>query len=219
MSYHEYKSKIKSPDKAVQESFIGTKWGLLTVIAKSNKRTSTYVLYECECDCGGKKLSTMTRLKSGRNISCGCKRFSGLKNAIDASKTHEMSKTATYKTWQSMRQRCENPNSDQYPNYGGRGLSVCSRWSKFENFLEDMGERPKGKTIDRINSNDGYHPANCRWASNKTQSNNRRNSVKVKVFDEWLSVRDAAESLGMTVSGIRHRYRRGSMEVRNEYSD
>lgn len=217
MSTEKADPKENCPPASSKDSFVGTKWGCLTVLSRTEKRYFSAALYECLCICGGKKLSTMSRLKQGTNKSCGCIRFSGLSKGADASKTHDMSKTKTYKTWQTMRQRCENPNNDQYPAYGGRGIKVCERWSSFELFLQDMGERPKGKTIDRIDSNDHYRPENCRWADSKDQANNRRNSIRVKVRGEWVTVRDAAERLNLTISGVRNRCRRGTIEVRNEY--
>lgn len=84
--------------------------------------------------------------------------------------------TPTYRTWQAMRARCHNPNAIHYDSYGGRGINICDRWNDFSNFLADMGERPNGKSIDRIDPNDNYEPTNCRWATAKEQTNNQRKS-------------------------------------------
>lgn len=88
--------------------------------------------------------------------------------------THGMYKTPTYNSWNNMVQRCTNPNRDEYAYYGGRGITVCERWLKFENFLADMGERPEGLSLDRIDSNGNYEPGNCRWVDSATQATNRR---------------------------------------------
>ena len=86
-----------------------------------------------------------------------------------------MTKTPEFKCWDSMLQRCSNPNHESYFRYGGRGIKVCQRWSKFENFFTDMGKRPSGLTLERINNNGNYTPKNCKWATWKEQGQNKRN--------------------------------------------
>lgn len=208
-----YSSLRKVPVRKEHKGFVGSKFNKLLVLEKTSMRYSSNVVYRCLCDCGSETFATMTWLKSGRKKTCGCERFSAMREASrEAVTTHGMSKTATYKTWQSMRQRCENPNNDSYSRYGGRGISVCDRWSAFENFLEDMGERPPGKSIDRIDANGDYEPENCRWADNVEQSNNRIKNVVFKVGDKWMTIADASRELGITRSGVMNRVRSGALE-------
>lgn len=104
----------------------------------------------------------------------------GMKHSEQAKKkmqTHGCYGTRTYSSWQAMRYRCSNPNNRNYKRYGGRGITVCDRWNDFVNFLADMGERPEGTSIDRINNDKGYYPDNCQWATPKQQANNRRNNI------------------------------------------
>ena len=91
--------------------------------------------------------------------------------------------TPTYRIWRSMLHRTSNPQDKKFPNYGGRGIGVCDRWRDFENFLADMGERPDGMSLDRIDNDDGYYPENCRWADATTQNRNRRRCCPNCGFD------------------------------------
>src|ERR1051326_3174971 len=106
---------------------------------------------------------------------------------------HGMVGTKTHNSWWNACRRCHNPNDEHYPNYGGRGIKVCKRWRGvygFRNFLDDMGERPEGKTLDRINVNGDYEPSNCRWSTHEEQMKNRRKVALLEKFtDEELKKR------------------------------
>jgi len=110
--------------------------------------------------------------------------------------THTAS-SPTYKSWHMMKQRCLNPNYDQYENYGGRGIKVVAHWGDFENFLADMGKRPEGMTLDRIDNSKGYSKANCRWATKKEQQRNRRTNRMLSYQGETMCLLDWANRLGI----------------------
>lgn len=123
---------------------------------------------------------------------------------------HGLSKTPEYRTWQGILQRCNNPASQAYSYYGGRGITVCERWQEFTNFYADMGARPSsGHTIDRIDSNGHYHPDNCRWATRLEQQRNTRRSRHIKLNGESMAIGEAVERSGVNRSTIIGRIRRG----------
>jgi len=101
-------------------------------------------------------------------------------------------------TWRGMMQRCTNPNSQAWPNYGGRGIKVCDRWLEYENFILDMGERPEGRTIDRIDNNGDYSPENCRWSTSREQALNKRTTLYAELNGRSLPVQTWADLLGVT---------------------
>ncbi len=153
------------------------------------------------CHCGTESIARVARLMSGESKTC----------QTCSVATHGKSRSRTYGSWQSMLIRCKVKTASNYKNYGGRGISVCKRWDKFENFLADMGERPSdGHTIDRINNNKNYSKANCRWADGITQGNNRRNNVMITRNGKTMTGRQWDRELGLRLDTITQALGRGS---------
>jgi hypothetical protein len=145
------------------EDLVGKKFGLWTVIGKEKNNSRNEWFYQCICECGTQKAIAGSTLKNGRANKCPHCRV----------KTHGMSYTSTFKIWSGILRRCTNSNFKAYKYYGGRGITICDRWLKFEHFLEDMGTRPNGLQIDRINNDGNYEPGNCRWVTPAVNHSNR----------------------------------------------
>lgn len=148
---------------------VGERWGMLTVLEKVAATRAGAPRWRCRCDCGNETVAINNELGNGHTQSCGC-----WGRRVATSHGHSRPASPTYRTWSSMIQRTTNPNNPRYADYGGRGITVCDAWRKFEGFLADMGERPKGRTLDRIDNDRGYESGNCRWSTPKEQQNNRR---------------------------------------------
>jgi hypothetical protein len=166
----------------------GDRYGRLTVIQEVDSVMSGRAIrcVLCQCDCGNTLTVWLQSVRSGNTTSCGCALNGGVNHG------HSKAKTRTYQAWASMKRRCLNPNVRDYNNYGGRGISICQRWmDSFEAFLNDMGEIPDGMSIDRIDNDANYEPANCRWATRKQQARNTRSNRIVtyngesKCLVEW----------------------------------
>jgi hypothetical protein len=154
------------------------------------------------CDCGKQWMCREDGIKAGVVKSCGC-----LKNEIAAAlKTkHSMHLTREYKSWNGMIQRCSNPRATGFANYGGRGIKVCDAWrSSFEAFYADMGPRPDGMTLDRIDGDGNYEPGNCHWATRAEQTVGRRPTKWVRLRGRLMPLAYASTELGMSPSGIYH---------------
>ena len=196
--------------------FLGTVFGRLTItsIHPSNENDPC-IRFECQCECGKFITTRATGVTSGNCKSCGClnKEIVGnLNRTHGESGTPGNADSPEYTSWECMRDRCYNKNKLGYCNYGGRGITVCERWDSYENFLEDMGRKPPGFTIERIDVNGNYCKENCRWATMKEQLNNTRRNIKCTYQGETGSLMSIVERLGLTdkYQNIRARLKRGT---------
>lgn len=171
----------------------------LTVLSRVPNRTSYWL---CKCICGKQKRVRSSHLKSGHIRSCGClgaEQASARSHVLHKANTKTgLSHTPTYQSWCNMKQRCENSNSRFFSYYGGRGIKICDRWQTFENFFLDMGVKPEGKTLDRIDTNGHYEPSNCRWATKKEQQNNRRGNRYISINGITMTISEAADKYAIS---------------------
>lgn len=186
----------------------GTRFGQLVAIRYSDKNDGRKA-WVCECDCGAVKEIRGSDLRNGGAISCGCFIAKKLKQGL--ARKHGMYGSKTYKSWESMIQRCTSKNGPSYDIYGGRGIKVCERWGKFENFYADMGDRPVGKTLDRWpDKNGNYELSNCRWATKKEQSNNISTNRFALYRGESMTARQISDLTGVEYGLLRERiFKRG----------
>ena len=173
----------------------------LAFIAKLKHPNALY-----KCSCGSFHIARSSQVKHGRVKSCGCLRSAttGARNT-----THGKFGTPIYSVWNGMVDRCHNPNSQAFRNYGARGITVCDSWQKFENFYIDMGDAPPGLTLDREDNELGYSKTNCRWVAVETQQNNKRSNVVLQFRGESLNVTQWAKKLNVPRQLIYDRLRQG----------
>lgn len=203
----------------IAKDITGEKHGRLTAIERCNENKRKWLFL---CDCGNKKEILRYSVSSGKTKSCGClaiekyyceETLSILKKC---STTHNMSDTRFYRVWTSMMARCNRPSSYAYHRYGGRGIKVCERWHKFENFMEDMHisyedhvNSNNNTSIDRINVDGDYDPSNCKWITHKEQQNNRANNRLIEVDGIVDTVSNTSQRYGVDPEMVYNRLKRG----------
>lgn len=183
---------------AIVKDITGNRYGRLVALSLAADRASDgQARWVCRCDCGQEATVNSNNLRRGASRSCGCLRS---ELARTRSRTHGHTiggPTPEYTAWAGMIQRCENRKHTATRDYAGRGITVCKRWHKFENFLADMGPKPAGCTsIDRIDNNRGYKPGNCRWTVAIVQANNKRNTMIVAYQGAAMPLRMAWRMAG-----------------------
>ncbi|RLB06914.1 MAG: hypothetical protein DRG27_06945 [Deltaproteobacteria bacterium] len=179
----------------------GDKYNKLTAIRFDHKKENRqYWLFKC--DCGNEKVIYVNHIKNGHTKSCGCLQR-------ERHTTHNRCYSSTYRSWASMKDRTTNPKNDRYNSYGGRGITICKRWLKFENFYKDMGKRPKGMTLDRIDNDKGYYKENCRWATRSEQQNNRRTNHLIVYNGKEKTVAQWAKEMNIKFCVLLTRIKRG----------
>lgn len=183
------------------------RFGRLVAISPIRTRKGTYWL--CVCDCGEKSTVALGKLRGNNTTSCGCLQKELRDNIGNRSRTHGESRTALYKTWARILNRCNNPNTERFPRYGGRGIMVCKRWKEFKNFADDMrASFKKGLSLDRIDNNGDYSKENCRWATLEQQMNNTSNN-RILVHDgKTMTMAEWARYLNIKNYILRSRFHR-----------
>lgn len=182
-----------SPPRRKPTNLVGKRFGMLSVLSLLGSH-SRHVYWLCRCDCGNEAEVPTGSLNSGNTKSCGCQ-FKI--KAIESPTTHSLSRHPMYGMWLRVIQRCEDANCTDYKYYGARGSIVCDSWHSFDNFLRDMGDRPKGGTLERIDNNLGYNPDNCRWATRFEQMQNTRATRLVEFNGKTQSISMWAREYGI----------------------
>lgn len=185
----------------------GRRFGKLTVVEMAEPYHSPggykATNWRCVCDCGKHTIVRTCNLRNGKSLSCGCLRVESPNR-----KTHGQNGTRLYGVWKSIRQRCKNPSSSSYEDYGGRGIQICAEWDHDFNLFYEWSLAngyQKGLTIDRIDNNGDYAPSNCRWTTLSVQGNNTRRNHFITYNGETLTVAQWAEKTGIKYHKLKDR--------------
>lgn len=185
----------------------GQRFGMLVALQRSGKSSSGDNLWLCQCDCGKQCSPAASSLSRGATKSCGCNRT--------PKKLNSRSRQVEYKAWKRMKQRCYNPNCDNYQYYGGRGIRVCPRWlNDYDVFLSDMGPCPEGHEIERRENKGDYCPENCYWATRTQQVRNRSNTLFIEADGIVAPLAEHAERVGIPYATCFYRWKKyGSIHL------
>jgi hypothetical protein len=184
----------------------GERFGRLLVLQKNGYNKHHQLYWLCECECGNRKSVLGFVLGRGECNSCGCLKKESI---AKVNFSHGMAATPIYRIWRSMMQRCCDKNSHAYDRYGGRGINVCNKWQTFEGFYKDMGDKPKGMSLERLNNDGDYCLENVVWADAKAQANNRRSNVVLEHNGKKQNMQQWCDELNLKIGTVWARINRG----------
>lgn len=188
----------------------GQRYGKLVIVSLAKRDSGKWAnhYWNCRCDCGSEKVIGFHSLKSGSTSSCGCVLHDWL---VQKNTTHGLSRSypREYRIWKNMRARCFREANKSYPDYGGRGISVCAEWSDFAAFMRDMGPAPDRSSLDRIDVNGDYTAGNCRWATSQEQARNKRTNHVIEYGGERKTLQEWCNQFGLEPSKVRYRIKVG----------
>lgn len=197
-----------------KEIEVGERFGRLVIVGVLSRKYGMG-RSDCLCDCGARRAVYNNHIFDGLTRSCGClcRDQASVKNSkyglLRVSDIRSMRTSSEHSTWRSMMERCETKTHHAYHHYGGRGIRVCERWRKFSNFFDDMGIRPDGLSLERIDNNGNYEPSNCRWDTQNNQANNRRGNRFITVNGVTKTVSQWSASIGISPQSLNARIKSG----------
>lgn len=204
---------VQHADCGCGHAELGKQYSRLTVTGRG-------LGYRCLCICGEQIDVGLANLKSGKVKSCGCyaREVTQFQLGVSHGVTHGASNTETYRIWSDMRNRCKNSNNRGHKFYGARGITVADSWENFETFLADMGIRPAGLTLERLDNSKGYCKENCIWASVKQQANNRRSNLVITYAGRAQTLKLWCEELNLSYTKMAQRIQKLSWSVEKAFS-
>ena len=220
-------SQITRKSRPKAKDITGVRFTRLVALHITRKTEHNGNMWLCRCDCGTVKEVVYGAIISGSTKSCGClqkerSRENGLALVVLNAATRAERKKAdtrdplllekTYNSWRGMKERCQNPNNNHWHIYGAKGIIVCEKWQTFDGFFQDMGLKPKGLSLDRIDSNGNYEPGNCRWATPSQQSRNTERNIWIEWQGRRQTFKDWATELGLYERGLAYRIERWGLE-------
>jgi hypothetical protein len=188
------------------KDYTGIKSHMLTFIRVTDIAVNRTYKWLLACDCGGIRVARPADVLAGKTQSCGCHQK---KAASTAKRKHGGSGTKQYQAWKGMHTRCSNPNSKSYADYGARGITVSPEWKDYQKFVDDMGVRPEGCALDRIDNEKGYSKINCRWVTTAVNNRNKRSNRMITLNGETRSLVEWSEVRGIKMCTVKARLRRG----------